>query len=96
MKLLDKLEAINKELKLNESHERSATEKQSYVETQIDEIRAIMWRLRCDILLNSVIEVVGEAEAAEQESKVKAYKRDLKRMGEAVNVYSELLEELRG
>lgn len=96
MALLDTLHHIDEELKLNDNHDRAQTEKIEYVETQISEIKSIMWRLRCDVLLNSVIEVTSEAEKEEQEAKVKAYKRDLKRMGEAVNVYTDLLAELKG
>jgi hypothetical protein len=95
VRLLKQVETIDKELGLGDLHDRDHEGKIEYVATQINEIKQIMWRLRCDILLNSVIEVVGDAEEAEQENKVKAYKRDLKRMGQAIDVYEELLAELK-
>jgi hypothetical protein len=95
MALLEKITQLNKELELTELHDRSKDEQIEYVETQIKEIKAIMHRLRCDILLNSVIEVSSDDEREAQETNVKAYKKDLKRMGQAVTVYNELLEELK-
>ena len=95
MALLDNIKELDKELDLTELHERPHGEQVEYVETQVKEIKAIMFRLRCDILLNSVIEVSSDDERESQQANVKAYKKDLKRMGQAVSVYSDLLAELK-
>jgi hypothetical protein len=92
---LDKIKELNKELGLTDLHDRAKEEQVEYVETQIKEIKAIMYRLRCDVLINSVIELTDEQEKDAQAANVKAYKKDLKRMGEAVTVYSDLLAELK-
>lgn len=95
MSLLEKLKKIDSDVGVTADHDRDHEGKVSYLQTQVEEIKSIMWRLRTDILLNGEIEPSSEDEATAQDTKVREMKRDLKRMARAVDVNNALLEELK-
>ena len=85
MDVKTQLAELNKELNLTSDHDRDEEGKKEFVDTQLTEIRAVMWRLRVDIILNQSIEAANEEEQAGLDAKVREMKADLRRMKQAID-----------
>ena len=85
MDVKTQLAELNKELSLTSDHDRDEEGKKEFVDTQLTEIRAVMWRLRVDIILNQSIEAANEEEQAGLDAKVREMKADLRRMKQAID-----------
>jgi len=93
MTLLLQLADIDKELGVTDAHDRDHAGKLEYVETQIHEMKSILWRLRCDTLLGTVIPP-NEGEEIERRDQLKRLKGDISAMTQAVDVLTKLRDEL--
>lgn len=94
MALLDGLDKIDKRNGLGKAHLVANEDLAHYVQTQIDEMKVILTRLRVDVLLNEEISVDGQSEADARDEKVKKLQKDIKQMAEAVTVLTKLKDEL--
>lgn len=94
MALLDQLSKLDERLGVEDHHNRTHSDKLGYIDTQVEEMRAVLWRLRTDIILNNNIKASGEVEQEQKDAKVKEMERDIKQMVQAVNVLLDLRREL--
>lgn len=94
MSLRSKLTAIDKDLGLDKRHKVEEAQLETYVQTQVNEMKAVLTRLRVDVLLNQEIPVDGKIETEGRDKKISELKNDIEQMSSAVNVLQALLDEI--
>jgi len=94
MSLLTKLQANDKELGVTKDHDVAAEDFKAYIETQVNEMRAVLVRLRVDILLNKEIPVEGNLETEGRDKKIKELSNDARQFVESIDVMRKLHDEL--
>ena len=95
MSLLEQLAINDKELGISAVHDRAPEAKLAYVDAQIDEMKAIMWRERCDLLLNAAMERRTDEEAEALDARAREMKANIKRMVRAVDTLVAIRNELQ-
>lgn len=94
MSLLKSDKELVKQFNLSEAHELSRDEKIEFVNTQIDSIKATLWRSRVDLILNRNITAEGKAEKQQVEEKIREHENNVERFAEAVTILDKLKSEL--
>jgi len=94
MSLLDNLKTIDKELDVKDAHTTGNERTREYVNIQIEEMKAVLTRLRVDILLNKEIAVEGDKERDGRDQKIRELSRDVKQFVQSITVLQKLSDDL--
>jgi hypothetical protein len=94
MSLKKELEQIDDRLGIGNRHTVESGDLYQYIQTQVNEMKAVLTRIRVDILLNEQIPVDGKAETEGRDKKIKELTNDAEQFVSSINVLTQLLKDL--